>query len=366
MGKLKRALLIAFTIIFAAAAAAAAVTCRAETMPDLSHLDNYYLLSDNRQIIPVPGGIYAVASTDSFYFTYVTLVDADGYPLDSDPVMFTFVYQKAVVCGDDLYLAGDTPGNESTVLFARLHLPDRSRVTNQATRVNCDFSRGFYAEPGGKLYLTAVPDGTPLDSSSPFFLYLFSDTENQNLTGIPAPDFTPGGSDPSSSDSSGSSEPPPDSSSESSPSQSLPSSQPPSSRPDAPSSVSSSAPESAPVYCFSRPVTVAGLQEQLDAEGRGASVRVTAADGSAITAGNVGTGAVVEVFLNGRVDSRVTAVVTGDLTGAGTVTQQDSLLLYEYCIGQQNLSGLFLEAADIDRDGRVDTSDMLKIKSILS
>jgi hypothetical protein len=355
MGKLKKASLLVCTVIFAAVTAvAAAVTGRAETtMPDLSHLDSYYLLSDNRQILPVPGGFYAVSSTDSRYVTYVTLVDANGYPLDSDPAMFLFVYQKAAVCGDDLYLAGNTPGSESTVSFTRLHLPDRSRVTNQASGVSCDFSRGFYAKPGGKLYLATGPAETPPDSSSPFFLYLFSDSEGQNLVGTPEPGFTPGDSDPSSSDSSESSSP-----------QSTLSSQPSSSQP--PSSSSSSDPESAPVYRFDQPITVAALQEHLDAEGRGSSVRVTGADGNAVTAGNVCTGAVVEILRNGQIDGRVTAVVAGDLTGTGTITPQDSLLLYEYCIGQQNLSGLSLEAADIDGDGRVDTSDMLKMKSFLS
>lgn len=343
---------------------AASVGSRAETKPDLSSLGSEYLLSDNQQILPISSG-YVVISTDSVSSTNVVFVDQSGQLLDDNIYPFWFTYQKAVLCGDSLYLVGQAPGKNNTVQISWLDLPSKKFNTNYIPNVNYDLSRGFYAEPGGKLYLVTTATDTVPNSASPFYLYRFpAESKEPNLIGTPAPDYVPGGSSsvppsssPSSQESSGSSVP----SSSSQPGSSLPST------PSTPSSSSSSPtpPKAAPYY-FTGAVTVNELQKQLDAEGRGAAVRITAADGTPVVSGSVGTGAVIEVLVNGVVESRVTAVVPGDLTGSGTLTPRDSALIYEYCIGRQNLSGYYLDAADVNRDGKVDTSDMLQIKSKIS
>lgn len=385
----KRRLLILCTLLLSLSAAAALlVTGRAASVPDLSLLSDDYLLNDNRQVFPLGDAGYAVLSSDSRSCSYVALVDRAGVPLDDKAVKFTFPYQNAALCGENIYLAGYSAGSERDLSVGRLHVPDRKKTVNRIPDTVCDFSRGFFAEAGEKLYLATSPYGAEAEPGSPFYRYIFAaNVSNASLTGVPVPGYRPDPPDsseplpsgasssmPSSSGPSASSDPSsvpssslPSSSVPSAPSSALPPSSVPSSPsgsiPDVSSGGGSGGSSSAPLYRFGGTVTVETLQAQLDAEGRGASVRVTGADGGVITAGKVGTGALVEVLRGGRTDSRVTALIPGDLTGTGTVTQQDSLLLYGYFTGRQTLNGLFLQAADLNADGSVNTSDLLQIKS---
>lgn len=358
----KLILLLSALIFTAAVVGVASLYGHAQTTPDLSHLDSDHLLNDNRQVFPVPNGNYAVLSTDSENLTYLVFVDTNGNLLDdSNPKTFLFVYQTACVCGNNLYLCGPSVFSGNTLEIYRVRLDSRASVKNLISDAGCDFSRGLYAKPEGDVYLVTGAPGSTFSSDAPFSCYRFSDTPNAVLTGSPAPGFSP--NSPETSESSESSES--FISSEPSSSESISSSEAP--QPSSSGSSSSSIEPFAPAeYRFASPITVTALQEQLKAEGRGAMVRVTSMDGKPVTSGPVGTGCLVEVLLNGQVDSRITAIIPGDLTGSGDVTLQDAAMLWEYCVGRRSLSGLYLKAADLNGDGAVNTSDILKLRNLIS
>lgn len=327
--------------------------CHADNFPDISTLDRSYVLKDNRQFFIKDSG-YVLVSTDSIKETFVTLLDGSGNPDKSAPVIATsipFAYEQAVQAGDFLYLAGKAPDLDSRVEIARFRITDCSLIQNEIEGVSCDFTRGFRVETDGSFYLVTVPYGTEINPLSPFREYAFDpEHEGAHCTEKPV----------SGSDSASSAESNPSSSSEPEEASSSPSSE-----PESRSSGTESGSMDARVYVFPEAMTVETLQKQLDSEGRGAVVRVTDSDGTAVKSGNVGTGSTVEVMLNGQAESRVTAVIPGDLTGSGEVTERDDVLLYEHITNQRQLTGLFFQAADINGDEKIDTSDMLRIKKLM-
>lgn len=135
-----------------------------------------------------------------------------------------------------------------------------------------------------------------------------------------------------------------------------------------PSSALSSSPFSAGRggdYVFPGPVTVEELENQIEDKIRreGCSLDVTARTGEKRKSGPVCTGDVICVLDSaGNAESSVTAVVLGDLTCDGGDTGRDSEALYQYLTGQRELAGGMLSAADLDRNGTVDTRDLLLLK----
>lgn len=366
--RIKR-LIICLTILTVLTTTVTVLSGSAETYPDLSNLDTSYYYPYNQQFFHRPGGGYLLASTDNVQSTLVTLLDASGNPdesLGGASYRITFIYEKAAVSGDYLYLAGENPSLSYDVQLCRFSINKGSRFYNHIPNVNYDLGRGFSADTNGNLYLVTVPYGSELNSSSPFWVYSFNTSASgANCTGVPAPDYNPDSSEsPSSNPAQESSAPSSTGVSE------VPSSNSPSDSSQAASSAVSSAsqpaaPDAEP-YLFSGPITVESLQQQLDADGRGARVRVTSANGSPVTSGSVGTGFMIEVLLNGQTESCITAVVPGDLTGAGSVTEQDKRILYEHVTNQKGLDGLYFQAADLNKNGKVDTGDMLRIKSMIN
>jgi hypothetical protein len=328
--------------------------CHADDFPDISSLSRSYVLKNNRQFFVRDNG-YVLVSTDGTKETLITMLNPSGKPDKSAPVIAVsapFAYEQAAQKGENLYLVGKAPNREDCVKIARFCITNCSLVQNQINNVSCDFTRGLRVEEDGSFFLVTVPYGTEIDPSSPFREYVFDPNHDGTICAEKtASDSDSGSSSESSSgtESSPSSAPEPDETSSSS-----------SSEPEASSGSSGST--DARTYVFEDTMTVEALQKQLDSEGRGAVVRVTAADGTAVKSGNVGTGSIVEVIRNGQVESRVTAIIFGDLTGSGKVTERDSVLLYEHITNQRQLTGLFFEAADINGDEKIDTSDMLEIK----
>ncbi len=353
---------VCFFMLFVMIVAVTYVTSRAETTPDISSLDPSYYQPYNQRFFAKQGGGYLMTSTDNAYMSMVTLLDAAGNlddSLGSSTVRVSFPYIEAAVCGDNLYLVGTNPDNSKDLQICRFSTKDGRRIYNQIIDVSYDLSRGFHADESGNLTLVTVSYGSELTETSPFWIYAFrADANGANCVGVPVPaeessappSSTVSSATASSSDSG-------DSSLESSAASSASSAEPNDPQPVNPS---------AEPYVFAGPVTVESLQLQLDSDGRGAAVRVIAPNGSQVISGMVGTGCEIEVLRNGQVESCVTAVIPGDLIGTGDVTEQDYRFLYEHIIHQQELNGIFFQAADLNHDGKLDTRDMLKIKSMMN
>lgn len=90
--------------------------------------------------------------------------------------------------------------------------------------------------------------------------------------------------------------------------------------------------------------------------------------GTRVASGGVGTGATFTLLQNGIQTDQVTLLFYGDLNGDGNVNEKDVSVLVEhefYHDSRTVLKGLFLEAADIDRDGTYTFEDLnLLYKSI--
>ncbi|HEX3039786.1 MAG TPA: hypothetical protein VHP54_05785, partial [Caproiciproducens sp.] len=159
---------------------AATPLCRADNFPDISTLDQSYVLKTNRQFFIKDSG-YVLVSTDSVKETFVTLLNSSGNPDKSAPVIATsvpFAYQQAVQVNNCLYLAGKAPGREGCVKIARFRITDCSLVQNEIEGVSCDFTRGLRAEADGSFFLVTVPYGAKTDPLSPFREYAF-DSEHE-------------------------------------------------------------------------------------------------------------------------------------------------------------------------------------------
>jgi hypothetical protein len=138
------------------------------------------------------------------------------------------------------------------------------------------------------------------------------------------------------------------------------------SRPDSsePSSIqpvssSSSGGETKPVFSDSIPVGSLPAAFGVDA----AHIFAFLPDGTRRESGLVCTGDML-VLLDGKgnVSRTMTVTVLGDLTRCGTVTESGRSLLYGYLTNQTSLPDDLLAAADMNRDGKVDTVDLLKMK----
>lgn len=90
--------------------------------------------------------------------------------------------------------------------------------------------------------------------------------------------------------------------------------------------------------------------------------------GTRVSSGGVGTGATFTLLRNGIQSDQVTLLLYGDLNGDGSVNEKDVSVLMEhefYHDSRTVLKGLFLEAADSNRDGTYTFEDLnLLYKSI--
>lgn len=83
--------------------------------------------------------------------------------------------------------------------------------------------------------------------------------------------------------------------------------------------------------------------------------------GKSIKSGKVGTGTIVEFKdLSNKIQT-FTIVVRGDVTGTGSVSNMDMRAIYNHIFRNKLLEGVYLEAADINGDGDVDTLDLLSV-----
>ena len=97
--------------------------------------------------------------------------------------------------------------------------------------------------------------------------------------------------------------------------------------------------------------------------GQASRVSVFKPDGAKRGSGLVCTGDVVVLQdQSGNAFRTVSVTVLGDLTRCGTVTPDGCSLLYRYLTDRDSFPADLLLAADMNRDGRVDTADLLKMK----
>ena len=115
---------------------------------------------------------------------------------------------------------------------------------------------------------------------------------------------------------------------------------------------------------FAPGTTVEALQDELTAAGAdGCRLKVKSHSGRIRGSGDICTGDTLTVLdADGNTLSSTTAVVPGDLTRCGLPTNEACDLLYAHLIRRSTLSGDLLNAADLNRDGAVDTSDLLLLK----
>lgn len=116
---------------------------------------------------------------------------------------------------------------------------------------------------------------------------------------------------------------------------------------------------------FEKPVDAASAADLF--KDCAARVTVFAPDGSERKSGPVCTDdSIVLQDKNGTVLRILPVTVLGDLTRCGKPTENGCSLLYEYLTGNASLPDDLSAAADVNRDGHIDTADLLKMKLTVS
>ena len=133
-------------------------------------------------------------------------------------------------------------------------------------------------------------------------------------------------------------------------------------------SAASSQPGKLSEYVFPSAVTVEELKTEIaDKLSAGCTIQITPASGGNRATGRICTGDVIRVLNpDGSGQSAVRAVVLGDVARVGGPDSQAKTLLYRYLTGQEEFDSEQEAAADLNRDGKIDTSDLLLLKKKLS
>ena len=80
--------------------------------------------------------------------------------------------------------------------------------------------------------------------------------------------------------------------------------------------------------------------------------------------GNIGT-AMTAVFESDEFIYTYELAITGDITGEGSCNSRDLNTLMDYLIGASDFNGVYMLAADVTNDNKVDVCDAAKLKSII-
>lgn len=134
------------------------------------------------------------------------------------------------------------------------------------------------------------------------------------------------------------------------------------------SSAASSSDTQKSVYVFTHSTTVDEVRYPADDSTKSGKYRIVVSTSSGIRRGNgyVCTGDEIHVFNDsGEAIDTMTAVILGDLTHCGKVSDSGCAMLYNYLTNQRSMDSEALAAADINQDGVVDTADLLCMKKEL-
>lgn len=85
-----------------------------------------------------------------------------------------------------------------------------------------------------------------------------------------------------------------------------------------------------------------------------------------VTSGNAGTGMCVQLLQNGQVVDELTLLVYGDMTGEGNINTLDQRALWGTLLEEKSLAEPFARAADLNRDGVINTLDLLALNKFLA
>ena len=127
-------------------------------------------------------------------------------------------------------------------------------------------------------------------------------------------------------------------------------------------------PEDGTYYILNAGTCVDDISENIyEKSGRGDfEIKIKARGGRWKQSGLLCTGDTLEIISgDGENVCEADIVVLGDLTGCGDITAKSCDLMYSYLSFDKDLTGCSLAAADMDRDGEVDTSDLLLMKRAL-
>ena len=80
--------------------------------------------------------------------------------------------------------------------------------------------------------------------------------------------------------------------------------------------------------------------------------------------GNIGT-AMTAVFESDEFIYTYELAINGDITGEGSCNSRDLNTLMDYLIGASDFNGVYMLAADVTNDNKVDVCDAAKLKSII-
>ena len=102
------------------------------------------------------------------------------------------------------------------------------------------------------------------------------------------------------------------------------------------------------------------LKDQLDNDNK--YLKVFESDGvTEYTGDNIATGMIVKLYKNDKVVDQKIVVVKGDVDGNGQINAIDALKVVNHIIGNDTLSGCYLEAADTTNDKEINAIDALRI-----